>query len=157
MIKHIILLALTVFITASCSKDDMIIFDKSEFDGYKKKWTEADINNYSFQISYFSGTQGPQTAIIIVENGETKSIETTYGNEFFRFNSITDIYNDIENAFAEHKTSLKQEKIKTIRIKIKYNKEYFYPQEVDYSIGYDDGFVGGYYYDYTISNFVINQ
>ena len=159
--KFILLLSIVLLLLASCSKndsrDDFKDFNKSEFDSYKKKWFEANIQNYSFNINYFSGSQGPQNAIITVENGENKSIENIYGNDFYRFKSINDIYNDIEEAYKRHTVELNNKEIRSIRIKIEYDSKLFYPKKVDYSIGYNTPIVGGYYYDFTISDFQITN
>lgn len=153
--KFIISLSTLLLLLGSCSKDDFNDFDKSEFDNYRKKWFEADIQNYSFNINYFSGAQGPQNAKITVKNGKPKSIENIYGNDFYRFKSISDIYNDIEEDYKSHTVKLNNNEIKSIRLKIEYDSKLYYPKKVNYSIGYNTPIDGGYYYDFTISDFKI--
>lgn len=153
--KFIISLSIILLLLTSCSKEDFIDFDEAEFINYRKKWFEADIQNYSFNINYFSGVQGPQNAKITVENGKPKSIENIYGNDFYRFKSISDIYNDIEEDYKRHTVKLNNNEIRSIRIKIEYDSKLYYPKKVNYSIGYNEELYGGYYYDFIISDFQI--
>lgn len=153
-INYYLLIALLGFVVSACSNDD-IDFDKKKFDAQREKWDKAAIENYSFLIDYFSGVNGPQEAIITVEHGENKSIETTFGNEFERFTSIADIYNDIEKAYTLHSENLKNKEIQGFTIKIEYNNTYHYPEKVEYYVTHHESILGGYYYDYTIKEFSV--
>ena len=156
---NLLLIISVLFFATACDDHNYTEFDKKTFDTERAKWFDKQITDYRFHMNYFSDA-GPEEAIIIVKNGVVETIEPV-SDEFYefmpRFTTVTAIYDDIALAFVEHSEQIDKGEIKGVTIKIKYNAKYHYPEEVNYSVGYNETMDGGYYYSLKISDFTLLQ
>lgn len=156
-VYKMLLAVLMVFACLSCSDGNTYFdFDKKTFDAERTKWLEAGIGDYTFTIDYLSGNTGPQKAIITVENGESKSVESVSGREFTQYASIADIYDSLQ-AHASHNGMHDDSYIVGVTMKIEYDETYHYPCKVNYSTEYKEQVDGGSYYSFTITDFEVNK
>ena len=163
MKTNLFLIAISLFFVTACNEQknhdqENFGFDKEAFDAERSQWFDMQLADYQFHASYFSDA-GPEEAIITVKNGTVETIEPVpdkqhYGLSPF-FISISDVYENIALDFAEHSEQINQGKVKGVAVKIKYNNEYHYPEEVIYSVGYNENMYGGYYYTLKISDFTV--
>ena len=146
-----------LFATA-CDEHGYTEFDEKTFETERAQWLDMQITDYQFHVNFFSDA-GPEEAIVHVKNAMLQSIELVpeKPSESIerRFSTITAVYDDIAAAVVEHSEQIDKGEIKGITIKIKYNAEYHYPEEVNYSVGYNEDMNGGYYYSLKISDFKI--
>lgn len=144
-------LSLTII---SCNKDEEEIyydFDEKTFNTKQKQWKEQNIQNYKYDQYYMSSATGPISETIVVRNG----IATSESDERSAFiGTLSDVFARIENDFNEGKSN-QQLPIYGISVKIKYNENYHYLEDVTFSTSYKGDVVGGMWYDLKISNFEI--
>jgi hypothetical protein len=141
-------------------EDDLLIkMDKETFEKEYEEWKLQDIRNYQFTYEFFNdaGPIGP-VKIIIKEN-ELPVIENSNEyNDGIIVENIMEIYDFIKSTFnfieqVENGT-YNGPKIRILTLNIKYNKQYHYPTEVDFSEGYIENVDGGRYYTLKITEFI---
>ena len=126
-------------------------FDEKTFHAKQKQWEDQNLLNYKYDQYYMSSATGPISETIIVKNGiatsESPERSALIGN-------LSDVFTQIENDFNYEKSN-QIIPIYGINVKIKYNDNYHYVEDVSFSTSYKEQIDGGMWYDLKISNFEI--
>lgn len=151
-IRLLLFALIPTLILASCRNNDCttIEFDQVEFNKQKALWDANGLQNYSFDVSYFSSATGPVEETVTVTNDVGDK-----GEEWFT-KPISGIYETIEHSFDNMKENVagnEDSNVAGMTLKIKYNKDFNYPEEIKYSVDYYEPVDGGGGYTLTISNF----
>ena len=153
--KLLLLTALLGFITVSCEQEVGVYydFDEDAFHFNREGWEQLNIQNYQFDQFYMSSATGPVYETIVVRDGiATTNAGIDQGSAII--GDIPAIYDRILTDFNE----VKQQEVLPIygiTVDIKYNEEYHFPEEVDFSTTYKTTVDGGAWYDIKITNFEI--
>jgi hypothetical protein len=174
MKKEFIVFILFVFMICSCDiiDDGYFNFDQDKFDLEKSKWESKSIKNYTY-IQEFGSDAYPngKVRITVSENAEPvienldewalENIEEEYRQDqaFYLDTTISNMYIKIGETVNEARKYYESGKCKAIDFKIIYNKEYHYPETVNYIVWYtkENAVAGGPGYTLKITEFTSNE
>ncbi|MFA9371645.1 MAG: hypothetical protein ACERIH_08045 [Labilibaculum antarcticum] len=131
-----------VTLTLSCDNDvseelsfdipEFVVFDEVSFNGNRDKWDKWDqlnLQNYSYEFGY-----SPQMDYTIeIKDGEVTNVEII-DSSYPGYLTIDQIFQEIKDAYPENgEIKLNEGDVAYLKeIKVIYNSEYFYPEEVEF-------------------------
>jgi hypothetical protein len=130
--------------------------DKKTFEKEYSAWKSQNMKNYRFTYEFFNDA-GPVGPVKIEIKGNETSIIKSLNDDRIIAENMTEIYEFINSTF-EFIERIKNGdydgfKIRSLTLNIKYNRQYHYPVEVNFSEGYIEDIVGGGYYTLKITEF----
>ncbi|SEI01608.1 hypothetical protein SAMN02927937_02749 [Paenimyroides aquimaris] len=148
-----ILFMANIMVSCDGEKPDVFYhFDEPTFTAQQKQWNEQNLKSYKFDQHYMSSATGPVEETITVQNGVAYS--SNEDHQSVLIGTISDIYTRVLNDFNREKDQQDYE-IYGITVDVKYNQEYHFPEEINFSTSYVESIDGGMWYDLKISNFEI--
>jgi hypothetical protein len=156
-------LLVSFIIFSSCEvveNGDLVIqMDKETFDKEYSAWELQNLRNYQFiyDFSNDAGPLGPVKITIKEDNPIIIENSNEYNDNIIATN-ITEIYEFINSTF-DFIESVKNGtysgfKIKNLTLTVKYNKQYHYPTDVNFSEYYEELVDGGGNYTLRITDFI---
>jgi hypothetical protein len=143
----------------SCKDELEIEMDKETFEKEYSAWKSQDMKNYQFTYHFFNdaGPVGP-VEITIKENEPPAMEYLDEDNNDSLFENMTEIYEFIRSKFDFIERVKNGEydgfKLSSLTLNIKYNEQYHYPVEVNFSEGYVEPVDGGGYFTLKIVEFI---
>jgi hypothetical protein len=130
-----------------------ISFDRAEFERERAAWEAQGIANYTFDGKTGNDATGPLNAGITVTDGEITNVDEHYEHGDYRlfFKSVSGIYDEVIYYYEQTSATLK--KGQSLRIDIRYNAQYHYPEYVYGGIYERNPPNGGGFMYYEILNF----
>ena len=141
--------------------------DRATFEKEFAAWSAQNMENYKFIYDYFSagGPLGPVSIIIaenedpVVENLEYSSLENYPANMIKSMSGIFDFIRETFDRIEDIKNgayNTKDMTVSSVSLRIKYNAQYHYPEEVTYVVSYKQEVMGNPHYDLKITEFILN-
>jgi len=131
---------------------EKVVFDEKTHLENLEKWNDLNLQNYSYEFGY-----SPEMDFKIeIKNHEVENVEV-FGSPTPNYLTINEIFNEITDAYPENgEIKLKEGDISYLKeIKVVYNSEYFYPEEVMFIYGVTEPVEIDGFFDRFISNFKI--
>jgi len=124
-------------------------FNEVEFKKQRTLWEELNIKNYTYTYENASN-HGKSRWDVQVKDGV---VLNKNNSEDYTINEIFDVVEMMYKGALKQNSSDKY----SVSIIVTYNKEFYFPEKIEYDTSYRENILGGNSYQISVENFVLNN